>query len=518
MSAEPARERRRRPSALVLGPVLAALVLVTPGLPLDGPQRAVLATTVLTAVWWLAEAVPIGAASLVPAALLPLLGVMPASRAAAAYVNDLILLFLGAFLLALGMERWNLHRRLALAVVSAVGPRPRSIVLGFMLAAAFLSMWLNNTATTLMMLPIGVAVVAAVGDRQAAAGGAQTTPFGIALLLGIAYSSSVGGVVTPVGTAPNQVFLGQFQDAFPGAPQIPFATWVIAFLPVLLLYLPVGWWLLTRVLLKVESTSNAGGDVIRAQRRALGPWSSAEVRVGSVFLAAVVLWLSRSDLDLGFVSVPGWGALFAPAGTEPAAAAEWVSNATIALFLGVLLFVVPSGLARGERLMDWETANRMPWEVLLLLGGGFAIAAGFRASGLDAALGQLIAPGLEGLPGWAAVLLVVVVVATLTEVTSNTATTQVLLPVLASAAVAAGLDPRSTMLPATLAASCAFMLPVATPPNAVVFASKLVSMGAMARIGVWFNVLLIAIVTLVFEFWSKGVLGIDGVLPDWARP
>lgn len=502
--------------ALWGAPLAALVVLLLPGLPLDFAQRAVLATTVVTATWWLTEAVPIGAASLVPAALLPLLGALPAQRAAAAYINDLVLLFLGAFLLALGLERWNLHRRLALAVVAAVGPKPRSIVLGFMLAAGFLSMWLNNTATTLMMLPIGVAVVAAVGERPRGPG-ERPNGFGTALLLGIAYSSSVGGIATPVGTAPNQVYLGQFQDAFPSAPGVPFATWVLAFLPILLLYLPLGWLLLTRVLLSVDKEGTAGGEVIRRERRALGAWSAAEKRVGLVFLAAVVLWLSRSDLDLGFAFVPGWAPLFAPAGTAPELAAEWISNATIALFLGVLLFALPSGRVPGERLMDWSTANRMPWEVLLLLGGGFAIAAGFRASGLDAALGTMLAPALIGLPPVLALLLIVVAVTALTEITSNTATTQVLLPVLASAALAADLDPRMVMLPATLAASCAFMLPVATPPNAVVFSSRLVPMATMMRVGVWFNLLLIALIALVFELWSRHLIGIEASLPDWAR-
>ncbi len=372
-----------------------------------------------------------------------------------------------------------------------------------------------------MLLPIGVAVVAAVGSREAPPGSAgSTTPggaFGLALLLGMAYASSVGGVATPVGTAPNQVFLGQFRAAYPEAPEIPFATWMIAFAPLLFLFLPIGWWLLTRVLVKVEARGTAGGDVIRAERRALGPMSPAEKRIGLVFLGAVTLWLTRSDLDLGFVSMPGWGTWFAPAGVEGPAAREWVSNATVALFFGVLCFALPAGVGRGERLLDWATATRMPWEVLLLLGGGFCIAAGFRASGLDQALGALLAPGLGGLPTWAAVLLIVAAMALMTEVTSNTATTQVLLPVLASAAVAAGLDPRLTMLPATIAASCAFMLPVATPPNAVVFSSRLVPMREMARIGLWFNLLMILLIALLFPLWVQPLLGIGDGPPAWAR-
>jgi len=520
---------------LGLGGALFLGLLLVPGLPLDPMQRKVAAVTALTASLWLSVAIPVGATSLIPAALFPLLGVLDAREVAPIYLRDLVLLFLGAFIIALGLERWNVHRRLALAVIQAVGSSRRRLVLGFMAAAAFLSMWINNTATTLMMLPIVTAVLGRVEEDDDVAGRpSDGGRFGWCLLLGVAYSASVGGMATPVGTAPNQEFLGQFGTLFPDGPKLTFGEWFIAFAPLTVLFVPLAWLLLTRVVYPISDVKGSGREAVAEERRRMGPMTTPQWRMALLFGATALLWVFRADLRVGPLEVPGWSRLFmGPEAADPAWYAQHkndISDATVATLLGILVFVIPSGwrptgaeagvdAQEGDRrfLMDWRTASRLPWDVLLLLGGGFCLAHAFKVSGLDAVLGGALAPVLEGQSSWVVVAAVCVLVATLTEVTSNTATTAVLLPVMASAATTAGLNPMVVMLPATLAASAAFMMPVATPPNAVVFATHRVPMTRMARAGIWMNVLMAAIITLVFQLWSKGLLGVTDSVPDWAR-
>jgi len=466
---------------LILGPLLFLALLFLPGDSLDPVQRRVAAVTALTAVWWIMAVLPIGATSLIPAALFPLLGVLGAREVAPMYLNNLVFLFLGAFVVALGLQRWNVHKRFALWTISKLGTRPPRLVLGFMVASAFLSFWINNTSTTLLMLPIGVAVIASVGGKT----DRGFDPFAIALLLGMAYSASVGGIATPVGTTPNQVFLGQLADRYPDAPDISFGQWMAAWVPLVVLYIPVGWLLLTRVVLRVPRTSTRSVDTIEKERRLLGRMSRGEKLMTAVFVTTAVLWVTRAGLDVGFVNIPGWAELVAPSWIEEPT--KYVTDATVATVMAILCFLIPVDRKRGVFLMDWKSASRMPWEVLLLIGGGFAIAGAFKASGLDKELGEMLAPLIEGRSSWVVVAAVVVFMAALTEITSNTATTQVLLPVLAGMAVEADVSPLLLMVPATVAASAAFMLPVATPPNAVVFSSRLVSVARMARVGLWFT-------------------------------
>ena len=499
---------------LVLGPVLFVILLLWRDGPLDEAQRKVAAITALTATWWMTAALPIGATSLLPAALLPLLGVMGGRDVAPRYMHDLVFLFIGAFVIALGLERWNVHRRIALWIISRVGTRPHRLVLGFMIASAFLSFWINNTSTTLLMLPIGVAVIASVTGAKPG----TRDPFAIALLLGMAYSASVGGMATPVGTAPNQVFLGLMSDRFPGAPSISFGQWMVAWLPLVLLYIPLAWLLLTRVVLRVPRVSMRGGDVIREERRLLGPMSRAEKAMASMFALTALLWVTRADLDLGFVRFSGWVHLVLPESLAIAHPEKFITDATVATFMAILCFLIPVDRKRGVFLMDWKTASKMPWEVLLLIGGGFAIAGAFKESGLDRVIGDALGPALAGASPLVMVTAVVVLVAGLTEITSNTATTAVLLPVLGQAAVAADVSPLLFMAPATIAASAAFMLPVATPPNAVVFASRHVPAPTMARVGIVINVLLALLIVFVFQFWGRRVLDVGASAQAWATP
>ncbi len=509
---------------LWLGILLFLGLLLWPDLPLDGPQRRVAAVTALTATWWITVALPVGATALVPAVTFPLLGVMPAKAVAPVYMSDLVMLFLGAFIIALGLERWNVHRRIALFIISKVGDSPRRLVLGFMSAGAFLSLWINNTATTLLMLPIAMAVLARVGSEEGADEGTQQR-FGLCLLLGIAYASSVGGMGTPVGTAPNQVFLGQFDVKFPSGPRISFGQWLLGWGPLVLLFVPLAWWLLTRWIQPIPAGGGSGVAVIRSERAAQGPMTSAQRRMSLLFAVTALLWVTRADIALGSWRIPGWSRLFMHLEiADPQAYAQHkndISDATVASLMALAAFLIPAGrdeLGRRRFLMDWKTANELPWEVLLLLGGGFCLAAGFKQSALDQRLGEALSPLLRGHSSWLVVGVVTLFMSFLTEVTSNTATTAVLLPVIAEAGVSAGLNPLLVMVPATIAASAAFMMPVATPPNAVVFASRRVPLPQMVRTGLWLNFLTVALILLVFQLWVRGLWGIAEALPPWAGP
>jgi sodium-dependent dicarboxylate transporter 2/3/5 len=498
---------RGRRLGLALGLALFGVLLSAPGIPLEPAQRKVAAVTALTAVLWVSLALPIGATSLLPAVLFPVLGVMPATEVAPRYMQDLVLLFLGAFVIALGVERWGLHRRMALAIISRIGTRPRRLVLGFMCASAFLSLWINNTATTLLMLPIAMAVVATVREQLGASDPEHR--FQLCLLLGTAYSASMGGTGTPVGTAPNQILLGIYATSFPRAPEIHFGEWCAGWLPFVLLFVPCAWLLLTRVLLPLPPVAAEAADTIERERLAMGPPGRGERRMAVVFGATALLWLTRGDLDLGALRVPGWSRLLGASGGG-------VTDATVALAMALLCFAIPVERGRGVWLMDWRTAARVPWDVLLLFGAGFSIAHAFQTSGLDVTLGRLAAPWLQGLSTWGIVFGTVLFLSFLTELTSNTATTAVLLPVGASAAVESGLHPLLVMAPLAIAASAAFMLPVATPPNAVVFATGYVTPQRMARVGFWINLLTVVLITLVFQLWVRRVWRIGEGLPGWA--
>ena len=504
----------KRLGALV-GLVAFIWLLFGPGVALDPIQRKVAAVTALTAILWVTVAIPVGAASLVPAIAFPLLNVMPAKEAAPLYMGQLVQLFLGAFIIALGLERWGVHKRMALGIVDFVGSSQRRLVLGFMVASAFLSLWIANTATTLLMLPIALAVA-----KRIEAEDKNSSNFAVALLLGVAYASSVGGMGTPVGTAPNQEFLGQFEMRFPDGPKISFGDWFLAWTPLVICFIPLAWLLMTRVLLPLSGKSQLGGAAIREERLAQGPMATSQKRMAFVFGLTALLWVTRADLNFGAWTLPGWSRLFlGAAAADPA----WynlhkndISDATVALFMALMCFLIPAGTAKREQLMNWETARRLPWDVLLLLGGGFCIAKGFQVSGLDAAIGSALAPLIEGSSDWVIIGVVALALSLLTEVTSNTATTAVLLPVLAAMATAAGLNPLLLMMPATIAASAAFMMPAATPPNAVVFASGKIRVSQMVRTGFFLNILTVGLLVLCFQLWVRPLWNIGHDAPDWA--
>ena len=483
------------------------------------------ALTALIACWWIFVAIPIPVTSLLPMLLMPLLGIVPMKDAAQPYADPNVFLFMGGFIIALGVERWNLHRRIALHIVNVVGTGRATLVLGFMIASAVLSMWISNTATTMMMLPIGLAVIAALSELGDESSSRSRANFGAALMLGIAYAASIGGIATPIGTPPNIVFRGQMASLFPQAPEISFGYWMLLFLPLVVVFVPLTWLVLTRVTCRFEAGGfKAGREVVREHLHKLGRLRGPELTMGIIFLVTALLWMTRS-IPLGKDTNYGWATLFerwlsASDGTPHRFNAAYIHDATVALFMAVLCFVIPAGRnADGQRrrIMNWETAQRLPWGILLLFGGGFAIAAGFRASGLSHWCGTVFAQlGITS-----PIMLIAgtcLLMTFLTEITSNTATTQVMLPILAKASAALGLHPYLLMLPATVSASCAFMLPVATPPNAIVFGSDHVSMGRMVRTGIVLNLLGVVLVTLLIYFVARPLLSIQpNVLPAWSH-
>ncbi len=441
-----------------LGPALAlglGAALAYAGLP--RPAWLCAAITALCAVWWILEPIPIPATSLLPFALFPIFGILDHDSVATAYGHSLILLLLGGFMLSMAMEKSGAHRRLALGMVRLVGHGNRRLVFGFMLASAVLSMWISNTATTLMLLPVALA---ALEDRDA--------DLAAPLLLGIAYAASIGGIGTPVGTPPNVILMGVYQAST--GHEISFLEWMKLGVPVVVIFVPVAWLWLTRRLKETAATDSA--------LPALGPWRPAEKRVLVVFALTALAWVTRSE------PFGGWSALVGAPG---------VGDSTVALGAVVVLFLVPSG--DGDALLDWPTAARIPWGLLILFGGGIAIARAFDQSGLGAALGA----ALSGLASWPVPLMLIVitlVVTFLTEVTSNTATTSLLMPVLATAAAAAAVDPRLLMVPAAMSASCAFMLPVATAPNAIVLGTERFETKRMAREGLALNFIGVVVISL----------------------
>jgi sodium-dependent dicarboxylate transporter 2/3/5 len=489
------------------GPILALAVLLFADLDPERPTVAAMAAVaVLMAVWWMTEAVPIPATALVPVALFPLLGILEGRQTAALYFNHIIFLFLGGFVFALAMQRWDLHRRIALRILAMLGTGPRRMVLGFMAATWFLSMWVSNTASTMMMVPMAMAIVAQLRERF---GRERLGRFPVALLLGVAYSASIGGLATLIGTPPNLSLTRILKILFPDAPELSFARWFLFALPLSTVFLFLAWGLLCRLFLRGTRSFPVDPGVFRREREALGPVSFEQRVVGALFAVLVFAWMFRADLDLFGVTVPGWSGLL-PEGA-------FVDDGTVAVTIALLLFVIPSRARPGERLMDWNTAVTLPWGIVLLFGGGFALAAGFKESGLSMFLGEQLS-ALEDAPPFVLILLICGLLTFLTELSSNTATTEMALPVLGSLAVAIGTDPRLLMVPATLSASCAFMLPVATPPNAIAFGSGELRMADMVRGGVLLNLIGVVLIGVSVYLLGTVILGIEpGFVPGWAR-
>ncbi|MEM6948135.1 MAG: DASS family sodium-coupled anion symporter, partial [Pseudomonadota bacterium] len=494
-----ARLTVRQKTGLWAAPLLALALQAVP-LPMGlvdaagGAEAAraawiVLSLAVLMAGWWVSEAIPIPVTSLLPLVVLPFFGVMGMAQAAAPYMHPVVVLLLGGFILAKSIERWNLHRRIALAIVGRGGVGPSALIGGFMAAAALLSMWISNTATAIMMMSIALSVAAALSGPDRAA-----SPFTLALLLGIAWACSIGGLGTLVGTPTNLIVAGYLNEA--AGLSIGFSDWLIVGAPTVAVMVPLAWWVLTRVAFRLShSEVGAARSVILAQREALGPISAPEVRTAAVFGLVAALWVFRKPL----VQLEMFGA----------APFAGVSDALIAVFGVILCFLVPAGDKRapGGRLLDWPTAQSIPWGVLLLFGGGMSLAGAITQTGLGTwAGGELTS--LAALPIWLIVAGLTGFVIFATEVTSNIATASALMPVLGATALATGLPIEVLAVPLALSASCAFMLPMATGPNAVVFATGSVTLPVMARAGLALNLAAIPVITALSLLLAERAFGV----------
>ncbi len=479
-----------------LGVALFLLILSAP-LPdgLSPEAKRAGAVVALMAVWWITETIPIAATALAPLALFPLLSVMDTNQTARLYADPNIFLFMGGFMIAMAMQKWGLHKRLAIYLIGYVGGQPRRMLAGFILAAGFISMWVSNTATAVMMLPIGMAVIGQLGAR---AGADESKKFGEALMLGIAYACSIGGVATLIGSPPNMIFAGQSKALFPELGEVGFVRWLLFAFPLAAGFLVIVWFYLAFIVLGRKKLAQNEKNMISREIQALGPWSRGEIGVMIIFFLTAVAWIWRGDLLLGDFFLPGWTTLFHLKG---------IHDGTIAMVAALLLFATPVNLRKGEFLLDWEWALKLPWGVILLFGGGFALAESFRVTGLDAWLGN----GLEilrGIPTVYLILALCLITTFLSELMSNTAQVTMLIPVLAAAAPALGVHPYLLMIPATIAASFSFMMPVGTPPNAIVFGSGYLTIPKMAKAGFVLNILGSLWITFVTLVLLKPVFGL----------
>lgn len=477
---------------LFLGPLLFVLTLLffqPEGLSTEA--RGVLASTIWIATWWITEAIPIPATSLLPLVLFPLTNSLDMKVTASSYGDETIFLFMGGFIIALAMEKWNLHRRIAISIISMVGTNMDRIVLGFMIATGFLSMWISNTATAMMMIPIGLAIINQVADGLKNDPSIDTSPqrfaFGKALMLGIAYSASLGGIATLIGTPPNTLLAGAINKMY--GIELSFAGWMLFGVPFAWIFIFVTWIYLVKIAFPSKLKTMPGGRaVIDKQKKDLGEASFEEKLVFIVFALAAFSWITRTFLLSKFV--------------------DGLTDGMIAVIFALVLFALPSANRKGERLMDWQTAVKLPWGILLLFGGGLAIASGFVGTGLSEWIGTQLM-GLEGVSVIVLIFLVAALVLGLTEITSNTATASMMFPIMASLAVALGVHPYALMIAAGVAASCAFMLPVATPPNAAVFGSGYIKIKDMMKAGFALNVFGVVFITLTIYFLLPIMWDID---------
>ncbi|WP_059103132.1 SLC13 family permease [Shouchella shacheensis] len=482
---------------LILGPTLFLLTMLffqPEGLTTEG--RSVLAVTLWIATWWITEALPIPATSLLPLILLPITGALEGSEVASSYGDDIIFLFLGGFFIATAMEKWNLHKRLALFIISIIGTSTQRILLGFMVATGFLSMWVSNTAAVMMMVPMGLAITAQVADvLKGKPEEAELPKFEKSLIFAIGYAGTIGGVGTLIGTPPNIILAGQMEQLFDI--QVSFALWMVFAVPVVILLLAFAWLYLGRVAFKTSITQLPGGrELIQKERKGLGKTSYEEGMVGVVFFFAAFMWVSREFLwsEGGLVEIPG------------------LSDGMIAVTAAVLLFAIPSKV--GGRILSWADSRDIPWGVLLLFGGGLAIAAGFRETGLSDWMGEQLTV-LDGLNMIIIIAAATLLILLMTEITSNTATATMILPVVAALALALNIHPFALMIPCAMAANCAFMLPVGTPPNAIIFGTGKLKIIEMVRTGFLVNIVATIIIVLAVYYLVPVVWGIDlNVLPD----
>ncbi len=509
-------------------PTLIAVFLIILLLPspagLTPAAHRLIAVAALMAGLWMTQAIPLAATSLLPLGLFPLLGIQSAKETSTAFVEDSLFLYIGGMIIALGIERWSLHRRMALHIVSVVGVSPKRMVLGFAIATFGLSMWISNTATAMLMLPIGLAMLKILDEDEGPVGTRRSEKLAVPLLLIIAYASTLGGMATLVGSPTNSQAIGIYREQLKGAPDVYFSEWLLSCGPIALFYLTVAWLVLTKGLPGRTEHDDRLRLELRKRLKELGKVTAPEWRMAIVFGLTAVLWVTRQPLVIGeWPIIHGWLRYYeivaiwisSTLGNANAVfpAKDLISDATVAIFMAVLMFVLPSGQsdskARSIPLMDWKTANRLPWDMILLFGGGFALASGFKSTKLAEWLGATLQQPLQTMPAWLVVAIVCLILIMMTELTSNVATISAVLPTLLAMAEPLHLDPRMLFVPATLAASAGFMLPVGTPPNAIVFSTGRIPSGEMARRGLLLNLLGVPILTIGTYLLIRPVMGIQ---------
>jgi sodium-dependent dicarboxylate transporter 2/3/5 len=498
MPLRPERERSLTGALIGLAAFFAVLVFFNPEGADPGLSRMA-AVVVLMAIWWILEAVPFAVTALLPFILFPVFGLMSAAETAPYYFNSIIFLFIGGFLIALAMERWNLHRRIALHVLLVFGRSPARLVLGFMVVCCFFSAWISNTAMTLAMLPVGMAVLSKLEDHYDKS---LIKPLAISLMLGIAYACTIGGIATPVGTPPNLAFRGIYADLYPDAPGVTFAQWCFFAMPLSVVMLGLTWFVLCRVLFRTDPALRIERTVLREQLHALGPLRREEAWIGGIFLMTALLWVFRQPIELDRFTLPGWQQLLP--------GVKGIDDGTVAVFMALLLFLIPARNAAGRtRLLTESIIPRIPWGIILLFGGGYALAVGFQRSGLSTWVAQTFFTDFGALGLWGMIGVTCVVMSVLTEFTSNTPSTQLVLPIVGATAVMEQIDSLWLMLPATITASMSFMMPVGTPPNAIVFSTGRVRIIDMVKAGLVLNVIGLVLVLLASRFLFVPILGLD---------
>ncbi len=474
---------------LITGPLLFVIMMLFDGnqAVMDEAAWRVAAVGLWMAVWWATEAIPVPVTAFLPIVTFPLLGVSSMAATTQAYANPIIYLFLGAFILALAVERWLLHKRIALAILDITGTDGKWLIGGFMLVAALLSMWMTNTSTTMMLMPIALSVATVIVNSNDTLTDKQTSDFKTSMLLGLAFAATIGGLSTLVGTPPNALLAAFLQDNYDIT--ISFASWMLIGVPVSAIMLPVAWWVLTHVSYKVNIPANSAvHDHLHNMKLELGSISTAEKRVAMVFIGVVIMWILRRPISAWFDIT-------------------FLTDTGIAMTAALLLFLLPSGDKEQPQLMTWDNVQKLPWGVLILFGGGLSLASAVSSSGLAQWLGQSLAP-LSGLGIFVLIIAATGLVIFLTELTSNVATAATFLPVVAAVAIELGVSPILLCVPITLAASCAFMLPVATPPNAIVFASGALTIPQMVRAGAVLNLIGMILLSIVSIWLAPAVLGI----------
>lgn len=513
------------PSLLAFSALL--LFLPTP-VGMTIAAHRLISIAVLMAGLWVTQAVPLAATSLLPLALFPFFGIQTAEETSKAFVEDVLFLYIGGMILALGIERWNLHRRIALNIVSIVGVSPRRMVFGFGAATFGLSMWISNTACTMLMLPIGLAMLKILDDDAGEnTGTRRSEPLAVPLLLMLAYASSLGGMATLVGTPTNSAAVGIYRNQLPDAPEVYFSQWFLSCVPISITYFGFVWFMLVRKLPFASSSDQELAAALRQRLNSLGPMTKPEFRMLILFSVTALLWVTREPLKFGTVELfAGWYAQYASAfawisnrlGTPPEVARmfmekRFISDATIAIAMASLLFFLPSGTSDARRrsipLMDWKTAHRLPWDMILLFGGGFALASGFKATQLDKWLGATLQSPLHDVPGWLVIAILCLTLTMLTELTSNVATVNAIIPTVLALAEPLHMDPRMLFVPATLACSCGFMLPVGTPPNGIVFSTGRIPLRQMVIMGLWLNLIGTPILTAGTYLLIRPIMGIQ---------